>query len=722
MTEATQRTVESERLGFVDRLKAVKEIVVTGRVKNPLADAPEPSRADLVQYWTKEVKSARKFWKPIRDRINEDIRFAAGRQWPETYGSLTDEPYQEDVVQRQIQQKLSTLYAKNPTVNTKQRKRRDFLVWDGTQESLQGARQAMAQWMMQDQQMMIASGEIPAPDPAPVKAMAVLADYEHGMERREQLRRLGETLELVFDHQLDNQNPTFKGEMKNAVARAITTGVAYCHIMYRRDVETEATQSAEAPELATHVAAIQSQTQRLLGPDRKLDEKGVEELRLLLEGFGNTITTNAGKVLSEGLVFDFPKTTSIIVDPACRCLVNFVGARWLAEELMMTVEDAEQEFGVDLHDCGATVYHEGEEQGDRFNRFAEDGEAAPHKARVCIWRVWDKRTRMLYVLCDGVQDFLREPALPQPQLEAFWPFEALTLQKVEVEENDPDNDVTCYPRSDVRLMRPMQRDINTAGEGLREHRLANRPGWVAIASRWMERDLDKLAAARASNTVLRLSSFNPGEKVSDFLQPIPTQPIDPNLYSPSPSMAAVLRVVGSQEANLGPTAGATATEASIAEGSRLTSVNSNKDDVDDFISRLAKKGGEILLSQMKRDTVLHIVGPGAVWPELSMEEIRGQIYLEVEAGSSGPVNQAVDMNVAKQMIPLLIQVPGIDPEAVARFGMRVLDPRLDISDFFRKGLPSIQAMNSGPSIGPAETPTGPPGAVPPQAEAVTMQG
>ena len=63
-------------------------------------------------------------------------------------------------------------------------------------------------------------------------------------------------------------------------------------------------------------------------------------------------------------------------------------------------------------------------------------------------------------------------------------------------------------------------------------------------------------------------------------------PIDPNLYNTGPALQDILRVVGTQEANLGGISGGTATESSIAEASRQSTLSSASDELDDMLSEV----------------------------------------------------------------------------------------------------------------------------------------
>jgi len=153
-------------------------------------------------------------------------------------------------------------------------------------------------------------------------------------------------------------------------------------------------------------------------------------------------------------------------------------------------------------------------------------------------------------------------------------------------------------------------------------------------------------------------------------------------------------VTGIQEANLGGTSDATATQANIAEGSRMTSMGSNIDDLNDLMTQMARNGGQILLTEVSRPTVEKIVGVGCVWPEMSRQDIAQEVLLEIEAGSMGRPNAAQEVATAQRVYPLLIQLPGIDPEFLAKDLLRRMDDRLDLTQAFKSQLPSIVAMNS----------------------------
>jgi hypothetical protein len=94
---------------------------------------------------------------------------------------------------------------------------------------------------------------------------------------------------------------------------------------------------------------------------------------------------------------------------------------------------------------------------------------------------------------------------------------------------------------------------------------------------------------------------------------------------------------------------------------------------------------------------MEIAGPGAVWPELTPEEISKEISLKVRAGSSGRPNKASELANMERAMPYLLQMPGVNPAPVVKKYLDLLE--IDSEDVILEGLPSITAMNAMMSRG-----------------------
>ena len=616
------------------------------------AEKPGPSRASLVKTLIKKVENAKKYWKKSFDRMKEDTDFYMGKQWST---SENDDRYVANIVQRHVGQRVSALYAKNPKFVAKRRETLDFAMWEGDLSSFQAIQTSMQNSMATGQPM----------DPV---MMQTIQDAQQGFERRRMLDKVAKTLEILAHNQIQEQQPSFKGQMKQLVRRTCVNGIGYLKLGYHRVMEKRPEDVERITDITEQLSTLERLTADRMDDKFSEEHAKMEQLRVLLQ----SIQAKQDVIVKEGVVFDFPMSHSIIVDPKCRQMSGFVGADWIAQEFILDVEDVKEIYKIDL--------------GMEFTAYEDKNEEDKDCKRATVWEIYSKKDGMLYVVCDGYHDFLKEPEPPELDLERFWPFFPLIFNEVESEKD-------VIPPSDVRLLMPVQKEYNRARQALREHRFANRPLYATYEGALSEKDINNLQSHPA-NAVIKLQNLSPGQAVNSILQPVQHAPIDPSLYDTSMLLEDMMRVVGSQEANLGGTSNSTATEVSVAEGSRMSSLSSNVDDLEDFLGELARATGQVLMMQMDQQSVMKIVGPGAVWPQLSSNEVAQELMLEVEAGSNGRPNKAIEMQNFERIAPILLQIPGMNPEFMAKEALKRMDDGMDITDAIRAALPSIVAMNA----------------------------
>jgi len=663
----------------------IETVLPGGPIEAPEQESePDEAEKQLAKDVVEWCISTKEFWKQTFKKIRDEIKYAAGEQWPDDQAR---ENYCANFTRRAVNQKVASIYAKNPKTVSRIRPQLAYVMWDGEQASLDMARMAS-----QDPNLLQAAmvQQDPKALAALQKAQAILADYENGMTRKAMLKRWGRTLELVYDHQCDVQKPDFKTSMKACVRRALTARVGWVKLAYRTEGDATISESALPNTTPDLMQAMAQKLNKIADGDTEPEEldKTRQEVELMKTSLLEGVQDGSKKLVDEGLVFDFPRATSILVDRNCTNLATLSGCERVGQEYVLAPDEVERRYGVDVK-AKATPYTE-EGRSDRTVPTEW-----PDKAKVCVWEVYDITTRQKYVVCDGYEGFIEPPQEPKPCLSRFWPFFALVFNPIEVEENDPNNDVTCYPPSDVRLLMPLQNEHNRSRQALREHRVQNRPLY-AVTPAASENDRKMLASGHPSGYCITLEGLPAGAKVTDYLQMVQKHPIDAAVYQTMHVETDVLLTIGAQQANFGPTSDATATEVSVAEGSRIQSGSSDIDDLDVFLTELARAGGEMLLANMPVQVVKRIVGPGASWPSTQTEMYNSELFLESEASGSGRPNRAMEVANFQQMAPLLMQIPGINPEALAKEGIKRLDDRLELEEFFQKDLPSIIAMNSGP--------------------------
>lgn len=653
---------------------------------------PEPRRK-LVKRWADRVTRARKHWEPVFKRMRDNMEFAEGRQWPDMPNDTRqrDERYIANICIRHILQRTAELYPNNPTMKAKRSPKLTTTVWDGTAAMLQQAQQAM---------LLAAQAGLP-PDP---QSMMVLRDAQMTAQADRMLDKIGKTLEILYDYNVREQPFEFKACMKMTVRRALVTSVGYVKLGFQRAMRMSPEIEMRISDMSERLANIERLAADLSDGEIEQDSADAEELRLAIQ----TLTQEPQLVIREGLTFDYPDSTSIIPDPRCRSLKGFVGADWVAQEYLLTPDEIEEIYMIDVgssytcyNDNGQSTGYQPAASLDHYTAGGGDNPNQPQRA--CVWEIYHRKDGTVYVVCDGYPDFLREPASPEAEIMRFWPWFSFVI-------NEGYDERRLYPQSDIDLVRDMQLELNRSRQGLREHRRANRPKTAVAAGLLEEPDLEKLRTHPA-NALLELNALAPGQKIDDVLQVIKMPAIDPAVYDTAPVFEDILRVLGSDQADQGTTSGATATEVSVAEFAQNTDVTSVVDDLNDMMSELARSGSELLLLNVSPDIVQKVVGPGAIWPQLDRQTIADNVYLEVDVGASGPPNRQQDVQMLVQLVPLLQRVPGISPEWLARQLIRRMGDDIDLAEAFAEGLPSMEAMNQ--LMGrPQPAPGGPPGKAP----------
>jgi hypothetical protein len=647
----------------------------------------DPARAALVKKWIARVKADKKHFEPAFKRMRTCMKIAADgtdeKEW------VDNENYIVPVINRHINQAVATLYARNPKSVAKKKQKLLYQIWDGDPQSLQQAEMAVQQAQIAPPIVDPLSGAL-VPAPIDPQAIALLQEVQQAKQQLLMYDRLAKTMELLFAHYLDEQDNGYKEQIKGMVRRAKVCGVSYIQLGFQRQLKKDADIEGRIADATDQIARIEVLMAQMKAGDVEKESAKAEELRLLVADLQQKVEI----IAREGPTLSFPRATDITPDKRCRHLKTFTGARWVTHEFHMEPDDVQETYGVSL-------------KTGQFKAYTPDEGVKADGQKVeeaCIWEIQDKSNGQCLTVCEGYSDFLKEPYEPDVKIERFWTLFPLVFNEIESEEQ-------LFPPSDVWMARHMQRDYNSAGQGRREHRISARPRYATVKGKLEKVDKDALSTSPA-HTIIEISALLPGEDIEKVLQRVPVANIDPSLYETETVFQDIMRAVGSQEANLGGVSGATATETSIAENSRMSASADNVDDLDTMLTQLARGMGQLMLLELSIDTVREIAGPGAVWPAQAptREEIVKDLLLEIEAGSSGRPNKAAKLADFERAAPYLIQLPGVNPIPFVKKALDLLD--IDLEEGVAEGMPSIAALNS--LAGTPPPPLGGPAAQGPQ--------
>lgn len=633
-------------------------------------------RAAVVKKWLKKIDSAEKKWNTKFDEMRKNMEFVAGWQW-DGQDKLDDPRYKNNVTLRMVNQKVASLYARNPQVEVTRQDRMNYQVWDGNMMSIMQA--------LQEVQMASGMGMMP-----PFESMVLLQDYEEGRKREKYVDRVCETLSKVYQKSVDTHRPEFKEQMKQLVRRVITCKVGYVKVRlcsatkYDENISTVTKESNSE----TRIQNAQAIMNELEAGDLDIESAEVEEAQNLLVAAGASPTTDE-EPTSEYLEFDFPPATSIIPSEECRNLKEFVAATFVAQKYRVDKELVEGIFNINLSQ--PTLCEPDSESGS-----TTQDEKDSNEKKVEIYEVFDIKTKTRFFVAKGFKDYVLPPESVTPTVSGFWPIHALTFNDVESEEGTKSSP---FPPSDVDLLRDPQKEWNRTRDALRDQRNANAPKYVCASGMISEEDEQNLVDAKP-NSVTKLKSLPPNVEPDKFIRPLGMLPIDFSLYDVAPMEKDMLMAGGMQEANVGPAGkDVTATVGTIAEQSRMTMLSSNVDDLDGFLSRVAKAGVELILRGMTIETAQRIAGIGAVLPEEDVNEYLNEINIKIQAASSGRPNRAMGIANAQQLMPILMQA-GANPAAIVEELVKRMDDTLDIDNFF----PLTPASMAAPATGAVSSP------------------
>ena len=619
------------------------------------ADVPEATRR-LVEAWTDKIVQAKKGREKTFKQMRENqqfARFGSTKEWHESG------KYTVPILARHINQSVATLYARNPKSVATRRPRMMYKVWDGRQDSLQAA--------MESVQMAAQSMGVMQVDQ---NAMSVLTEIAQVRQQNLMLDRMARTISMLWEYYLAEQGTNYKQQLKSAVRRTKVCKVAWVKLGYQRIMEERPDVIGQINDITSKMSAIELTLGKVEADKIEETSAEMEQLRLNLAD----LQRDKEMVVREGPVLSFPRANQIIVDLKCIHLKSLSGAEFLAEEFEMTPDEIKKTYKIDVK--------------AEFKQYAPDGNPYDKKPSECsarVYEIWDQVNLQTSVICEGYCGWLKEPATPENWIERFWPYFPLVFNEVE-------DDKDIYPSSDIEYGKHIQSEYNRSREGLREHRVAARPFYVT--AKGLDRDERDKLANHAAHEVIEMPTLAANQKVEDLIQRGPVQPIDPNLYEVEGVFNDLLRGVGTQESQLGGMSRGTATESTIAEQSMSASNSDQVDDLDEMLTDLFRAGGQLMLLNVAKDTVIEIVGPGAVWPDTpqTRNEAAQEIYLEMAAGSSGRPNQAAELAKLERAMPYLQQMPGVNPEPLIRKYETLLE--FDPDELVADGMPSMTAINA----------------------------
>lgn len=512
------------------------------------------------------------------------------------------------------------------------------------------------------------------------------------------------TLETILNRQLEDANLKLWGA--EVVRAALICSYGAVKVLYQKDIHQDPEIINRLEDTQDNIRTLEQLITRIEDDqDRASKEAELEELKQVMRG----LESKAEVVASEGLVIDRVMTDNLLIDPTCQNFDDYRNANWIAQMIFMTRDDVESRYKKKIRKATTFNY-----DGSAADNQAQDSDKVSDDDQVLVYEIWDKRSQMVYTLCDGCDFWLRAPYPPPVSGRRFYPFFLLPFNKID----------GCFVApSLVDLAEKLQAEHNQIREKLVENRDFIVPGYIA-GNDVKVKDVESFQKSGVGEITI-LKGVDSSELQKAFV-PKQLPPIDPSLYDTSPIRMDIEQCVGLQDAARSSINKAkTATEAEIMNNSLSARISMFQDWTEEFLSELCQYAGQILLLELNEGAVERIMGaPQPVldenglpiqnldgslkfektydWPQLSRDEVFEQINVKIRAGSTGKPNRIEEQEAWGRILPSLIQLAqlisqsaaqGMDYkpfEAMLTETLNRFDDRLDVKDF----MPNVEALQT----------------------------
>lgn len=556
-----------------------------------------------VKLWQQRLDQAKSYWRDDFDRMQADIDFYDGKQ------ALDSDDYVVNFVNRVVQEQLAQQYFQAPDISVTPRQRKLNTVWDGSDEQLNQA---------------LMRTEI---NPADIEALAIIEDADLVLNERKRLSKVAETALDLQKFWLDQDS--LKDQIKQLIVTENICGVGWLRLRLQRIAEIDpVTGVMPDPAEQQHDRAIQLDHE-LENDDQDRREAELSDIRAIEHPAARKLHP------TEQICVDLVDPWDVLLDPKTRNLKGLPGCDWLAIRHQMSVMAARSFFDIDLSE------HAGEDKRDDFE------ETVPSEdQQVIVYEIFDRVNQTVLWIHDSYEDYLKQPD-SYADLEGFWGIKPFTTSRTV-------NPKKIYPHSLVRNIRHIQLEFNDKKQAARDHRHANKPGYVVAKGALAEDDLDKIAGHEA-HEIIEVAPVH-DQSLDRLINQIPKVGFNPGEHETGSVLSDMNLVVSGQSASLQRSGDVTATEAGIVAGAQQQATGNATDELHAVLQWLVKSHLQLALTEFSLDTVRIIVGPGAVWPEIDGVRYSQRLMTEVRAGSAGRPNEGAEIAKLERVMSMMLQL------------------------------------------------------------------
>lgn len=459
------------------------------------------------------------------------------------------------------------------------------------------------------------------------------------------IRPFAKTLELVLNRYAV-RGANLKARGKEAVRSSLTCTTGWVKVIYQKNKPTD-------PLIRNRINDTQDNLQRVEQLLRETEDEAqcaeykakMAELRQQLVSMEKQTEVK----LAEGLVIDNVQPEHLLIlDASVRTIDEFPQASAVAHGIYMTVGAYKAAFEGKEPPKKARRYSATEQSDDNHSEGADargrHGIDADDEL-VRVWEIWSKDDLTIYTLCDGADEYCRDPYQPETLGEQWYPFFGLQLWRIAG---------FLFARTLVDNIIELVDEYNTRRTTAAEHRRKNMPvRLLNKASGITDADVERINSRGATTDIVAIEA-DPNIPLANQLGQLPEIPYNRDMYDTQDILRDIEMVSGAQDASRGGINQAkTATEAEIMAQGMQGKTSEQIDSIEDWLTAILTYSAQLLLLNLTPEQVKARFGNGAVWPELSKQEAFETIMVQIRAGSTSKPNKMRERDQWLQFLPQL---------------------------------------------------------------------
>lgn len=475
-----------------------------------------------------------------------------------------------------------------------------------------------------------------------------------------------------------------KKQAKRAVRSAQTVGVGWIKGCFCTDTVRDPVMLTQINTLQDNIKAIDA---LIAAPQEGMNADDLAAQREAIQLQIDVLQSGAERETTKGMVIDSVKADDLVASPSVRELLDYTEAPWIRQNIFMPKDTACVKFGLKTSNLkGARTYRmpDGEDINEATPVDVSSGSGnlsgSPTSEIdwVCVKERWSLEDGLVYQWIAGCDYWLAPPQPPQFPTDRFYPYFLVAYNWV---------DDRRYPTSDVDNMVALQDEWSARRSAARTARERSKGG-LLINGQVIETDDVKRVTASDINENTVLQNVPPDTPILNAVVQKPVPVFNPAIYDTTDINRELEMVSGAQDAASGSVQTAkTATEAEILQHGNQGRSGEKVDSLDDTMSEFAFYTAQQAIQAYSLEEVIKIAGPGAVWPELTLDMFEQLVSVDIEAGSMGAPDTNQDRQTWVQLYPMIQQtaneiaqlvaskmVPGPVNPATGQPGPPVLQP------------------------------------------------